>query len=68
MTPAAPLSIAASASACMAAKPGAETPTTTGSDVRPVTRATTASDSSCVSLPASPIMPRMVRPVAPLST
>ena len=52
----------------MAAKPGAETPTSTG---RPLARAmhcrAKAIASLWSSLGASPMMPRMVMPVAPIS-
>ena len=65
MTPAAPLSMAMALSASMAAKPGAETPTTTGTLARAQIREMIVADSSAVSLPASPIIPRIVRPVAP---
>ena len=67
ITPEAPSSITARASSRIAAKPGLETPTTTGT--RPATRLTTcfenATDSATDSFGASPIMPRMVSPVAP---
>jgi len=68
MTPAAPASIDAAVSLRMDANPGAETPTTTGSRVRPRTLATMDADSSASSLGASPICPRIVRPVTPVSS
>jgi hypothetical protein len=52
----------------MAAKPGAETPITTGSLVRLRTRATMSVDSSDSSLGASPSWPSIVRPVTPMSS
>ena len=67
ITPAAPASIASCASARIAAKPGAETPTTTGTRTRAVTRRTIATDSSCVILGASPSCPSTVMPVTPAS-
>ncbi len=69
ITPDAPSAITESVSSFIAAKPGAEAPTTTGT--RPFTRASTCftkvRDSSIVSLVASPMMPSTVRPVTPLS-
>jgi hypothetical protein len=69
MTPEAPRSITESVSSFIAAKPGAEAPTTTGT--LPLTRASTCltklRDSSMVSLVASPMMPSTVRPETPLS-
>ena len=69
ITPAAPAAIDASDNSRMAAKPGLETPTTTGT--RPATRSSTRRTKLIDSLPdsfgASPMMPRMVRPVAPRS-
>ena len=69
ITPAAPRSITRAESSPMPAKPGAETPTTTGT--RPATRfrkrSVTAALSAAVSFGASPIMPSTVRPVTPRS-
>ena len=68
MTPAAPDDIASSDSAFIGANPAAETPTITGTSVRPTTRLMIEMDSAADNLPASPIMPRIVSPVAPFST
>ncbi|GAV36414.1 hypothetical protein ROTAS13_04101 [Roseomonas sp. TAS13] len=66
ITPAAPLSITARLRERMAAKPGADTPTMTGSPAMPFTkRAAMSSDSSGSSFGASPMMPSTVTPVAP---
>ena len=67
MTPAAPASMAERASARMAAKPGALTPTTTGRPARRITRAATSSASPASSFGASPMMPSTVMPVQPTS-
>jgi len=50
----------------MAAKPGDDTPATTGSaPARRIMRAATSSDSRCSSFDASPSWPSTVMPVAP---
>ena len=69
ITPAAPSSITPIASSRMGAKPGDETPTTTGTArfTRAITCRTKTRDSSAVSLLASPMIPRTVSPVAPRS-
>ena len=66
MTPAAPCAITSCVSARMAAKPGAETPTTTGSPLaRRIIWRAAAMLSWCSSLGASPSWPSTVMPVAP---
>ena len=68
ITAEAPAAIASCVSARIAAKPGADTPTTTGTRTRAVTRRTIATDSSCVILGASPSWPSTVMPVTPACT
>ena len=68
ITPAAPAAMDDSAKARMAAKPGADTPTTTGrAPARRMKRAARAADSEASSFGASPMTPSTVRPVAPTS-
>ena len=63
ITPAAPSAMALSDRSVIAAMPGAETPTTTGSPAAaPITSRTTVRLSSGRSFWASPMMPRMVMP------
>ena len=65
MTPAAPASITAFVNDRIEAKPGDETPTTTGASTWLMTRFEKAIASSGSSFGASPRMPRMVSPVTP---
>ena len=52
----------------MAAKPGAETPTSTSREpARRMQRSAKATASACSSFGASPMMPSTVMPVAPIS-
>ncbi|MNL62026.1 hypothetical protein D3C87_1860070 [compost metagenome] len=62
------MSIELRASERIAAKPGAETPTMTGTLARSTTRLMIARLSSASSFGASPMIPRMVMPVQPLSS
>jgi hypothetical protein len=68
ITPAAPASMEARARPRIAAKPGAETPTITGSpSARRTKRVATSSASAPSSLGASPMTPSTVMPVEPTS-
>src|SRR5260221_8830379 len=65
ITPAAPAAIASCVSARIAAKPGADTPTTTGTLARLMTRCTMSTDSLCSIFGASPSWPSTVIPLTP---
>ena len=66
ITPAAPKAMTSCVSARMAAKPGADPPTTTGSlPMRRINLPATATPSACSSLGASPNWPSAVTPMAP---
>ena len=67
ITPAAPALITSCVNARIAAKPGAETPTTTGSDgARRIIRLAICTLSSWPSFGASPSWPSTVMPVEPM--
>ena len=68
ITPAAPAAITSCVSARIAAKPGADTPTTIGSCRARDHARTMATDSSCVIFGASPSWPSTVMPSTPAST